>query len=90
VPWQDVVAEGRLTFIQSSAAGLDHCLHPSVIDSGIVVCSASGLFANQVAEQTLALLLGFCVASQFSIANGKTKSLYVGQPMTCTARELAL
>ncbi len=58
VPWQDVVAEGRLTFIQSSAAGLDHCLHPSVIDSDIVVCSASGLFANQVAEQTLALLLG--------------------------------
>ena len=58
VPWQDVVAESRLTFIQSSAAGLDHCLHPSVIDSGIVVCSASGLFANQVAEQTLALLLG--------------------------------
>ncbi len=58
VPWQDVVAEGRLTFIQSSAAGLDHCLHPAVIDSDIVVCSASGLFANQVAEQTLALLLG--------------------------------
>ena len=58
VPWQDVVAEGRLTFIQSSAAGLDHCLHPAVIDSDIVVCSASGLFANQVAEQTLAMLLG--------------------------------
>ena len=58
VPWLDVVAEGRLTFIQSSAAGLDHCLHPSVIDSDIVVCSASGLFANQVAEQTLAMLLG--------------------------------
>ncbi len=58
VPWQDVVAEGRLTFIQSSAAGLDHCLHLSVIDSDIVVCSASGLFANQVAEQSLAMLLG--------------------------------
>ena len=58
VPWQDVVADGRLTFIQSSAAGLDHCLHPSVIDSDIIVCSASGLFANQVAEQTLAMLLG--------------------------------
>jgi len=58
VPWQEVVAEGRLKFIQSSAAGLDHCLHPSVINSDIVVCSASGLFANQVAEQTLAMLLG--------------------------------
>jgi D-3-phosphoglycerate dehydrogenase len=37
---------------------LDHCLVPAVVDSDIVVCSASGLFANQVAEQTLALLFG--------------------------------
>lgn len=58
VAWDDVVRQGRLKFIQSSAAGLDHCLANSVIDSDIVVCSASGLFANQVAEQTLALLLG--------------------------------
>lgn len=58
VLWDEVVHQGRLKFIQSSAAGLDHCLSPSVIDSDIVVCSASGLFANQVAEQTLALLLG--------------------------------
>jgi D-3-phosphoglycerate dehydrogenase len=58
VDWDGVVAAGRLRFIQSSAAGLDHCLAPSVIDSPIVVCSASGLFADQVAEQTMALLLG--------------------------------
>lgn len=58
VDWESVVAQGRLKLIQSSAAGLDHCLVPSVIDSPIEVCSASGLFANQVAEQTLALLLG--------------------------------
>jgi D-3-phosphoglycerate dehydrogenase len=58
VPWDDVVNQGKLKFIQSSAAGLDHCLAPSVIASDIVVCSASGLFANQVAEQTLALLFG--------------------------------
>lgn len=58
VPWDEVVEQGRLKLIQSSAAGLDHCLVPSVIDSDIPVCSASGLFANQVAEQTLALLLG--------------------------------
>jgi len=58
VPWDDVVARGRLRWIQSSAAGLDHCLTPSVIQSDIIVTSASGLFANQVAEQTLALLLG--------------------------------
>lgn len=58
VPWDDVVRLGQLRWIQSSAAGMDHCLVPSVIESGIVVTSASGLFADQVAEQTLALLLG--------------------------------
>ncbi len=58
VNWDAVVAAGKLKFIQSSAAGLDHCLAQSVIASPITVCSASGLFANQVAEQTLALLLG--------------------------------
>lgn len=58
VPWNDVVARGRLRWIQSSAAGLDHCLVPSVIASDIVVTSASGVLADQVGEQTLALLLG--------------------------------
>ena len=58
VPWDEVVARGRLGWIQSSAAGLDHCLTPSVIRSQILVTSASGLFADPVAEQTLALLLG--------------------------------
>lgn len=58
VDWPGVVAQGRLKLIQSSAAGLDHCLVPEVIDSDIPVCSASGLFAHQVGEQTLALLLG--------------------------------
>jgi phosphoglycerate dehydrogenase-like enzyme len=58
VDWDRVVQQGRLKLIQSSAAGLDHCLVPSVIRSDITVCSASGLFANQVGEQTLALLLG--------------------------------
>ncbi len=58
VDWPSVVQQGRLKLIQSSAAGLDHCLVPAVIASDIPVCSASGLFANQVGEQTLALLLG--------------------------------
>ncbi len=58
VDWDEVVRQNRLKFIQSSAAGLDHCLVPSVIESDITVCSASGLFADQVAEQSLALLLG--------------------------------
>lgn len=58
VDWPEVVRRGRLKWIQSSAAGLDHCLVPEVIASNIMVTSASGLFADQVAEQTLALLLG--------------------------------
>jgi D-3-phosphoglycerate dehydrogenase len=58
VPWAEVVRRGRLRWIQSSAAGLDHCLTPETIASDIIVTSASGLFADQVAEQTLALLLG--------------------------------
>ena len=58
VPWDQVANQGRLKWIQSSAAGLDHCLVPPVIDSKIVVTGASGLFADQVAEHTLALLTG--------------------------------
>ncbi|MEM6688127.1 MAG: D-2-hydroxyacid dehydrogenase [Planctomycetota bacterium] len=58
VDWERVVNRGRLKWIQSSAAGLDHCLTPEVIESDIVVSSASGLFAPQVAEQTFSLLFG--------------------------------
>jgi phosphoglycerate dehydrogenase-like enzyme len=59
VPWPQVVRRGRLRWIQSSAAGLDHCLTPEVIAAEqIQVTSASGVFADPVAEQTLALLLG--------------------------------
>ncbi len=58
MPWDEVVRAGRLRWIQSSAAGLDHCLVPAVVDSPIIVTSASGVLANQVAEHTVALLLG--------------------------------
>jgi len=58
VDWPEVVRRGQLKWIQSSAAGLDHCLTPETIASDIIVTSASGLFAEAVAEQTLALLLG--------------------------------
>jgi phosphoglycerate dehydrogenase-like enzyme len=56
--WERVVAGGRLRWIQSSAAGLDHCLVPAVVESDITVTSASGVLAEQVSEQALALLLG--------------------------------
>jgi len=58
VPWDEVVAQGRLRWIQSSAAGLDHCLVPSVVESSIVVSSASGVLADQVAEHAIALTTG--------------------------------
>ncbi len=58
VPWDEVVEQGRLRWIQSSAAGLDHCLVPSVVDSSIVVSSASGVLADQVAEHAIALTTG--------------------------------
>ncbi|HVA45766.1 MAG TPA: D-2-hydroxyacid dehydrogenase [Pirellulales bacterium] len=58
VPWDEVVRRGRLRWIQSSAAGMDHCLVPSVIASEIVVTSASGVLADQVAEHALALITG--------------------------------
>jgi len=58
VDWDRVLRARKLRWIQSSAAGLDHCLVPGVIHSDIVVSSASGLFAPQVAEQTFALMMG--------------------------------
>ncbi|QDU56812.1 D-2-hydroxyacid dehydrogenase [Aeoliella mucimassa] len=58
VPWEEVVAGGRLQWIQSSAAGMDHCLEPPVVKSDILVTSASGVLANQVADHTMALLAG--------------------------------
>ena len=58
VDWAKVVEQDRLQWIQSSAAGLDHCLVPEVIASPIVVSGCSALFSNQVAETTMALLMG--------------------------------
>ena len=60
VPWSEAVRRGRLRWIQSSAAGMDHCLVDSVIESDILVSSASGVLADQVADQTCALLFGLC------------------------------
>jgi D-3-phosphoglycerate dehydrogenase len=62
VDWDGVVRKGRLKWIQSSAAGMDHCLIPSVIESDIAVTSASGVLADQVAEHTIALMTGWCRA----------------------------
>lgn len=58
VDWDRVVDNGKLKWIQSSAAGLDHCLVPPVIESKILVSGCSGLFAPQVGEQMMSLLTG--------------------------------
>ncbi|HEX5472794.1 MAG TPA: D-2-hydroxyacid dehydrogenase [Lacipirellulaceae bacterium] len=58
VSWDEVGRRNRLRWIQSSAAGLDHVLVPSVVESDIIVTSASGVLANQVADHTIALLAG--------------------------------
>jgi phosphoglycerate dehydrogenase-like enzyme len=58
VSWDEVGRNQRLQWIQSSAAGLDHVLVPSVVESEIIVTSASGVLANQVADHTIALLTG--------------------------------
>jgi phosphoglycerate dehydrogenase-like enzyme len=54
-----VMRQGRLKWVQSSAAGLDHLLVPCVVESPIIVTSASGVLADQVAEHTVALLTAF-------------------------------
>ena len=57
INWDEIVKIGRLRWIQSSAAGMDWCLVPSVIESNIVITTASGALADQVAEHSLALIL---------------------------------
>lgn len=59
VDWEAVVQQRRLQWIQSSAAGMDHCLVPAVQQSDILVSSASGVLADQVADHTLALILAW-------------------------------
>ncbi|GAF97152.1 unnamed protein product, partial [marine sediment metagenome] len=56
VDWDRVVRQSRLRWIQSSAAGMDHCLVPSVIASDITVTSASAVLADQVAEHAICLI----------------------------------
>ena len=60
VDWDGVVRQGRLKWVQLSAAGMDHCLVPAVIESDIAVTSASGVLADQVAEHTIALMTAWC------------------------------
>ncbi len=77
--WPSIVQQGKLKWIQSSAAGLDHCLVPSVIHSEIAVSSCSALFASQVTEQTLALLTGL-LRSMPTFYQAQQKREYIRRP----------
>lgn len=80
VDWDRVLQAGRLKWIQSSAAGLDHCLVPGVIESDdIIVSSAAGLFAPQVAEQTFSILFGMLRRSPVFFA-ARAKRDFTRQP----------
>jgi len=79
VDWDGVVRQGRLKWIQSSAAGMDHCLVPSVIESDIVVTSASGVLADQVAEHTIALMTAWCRSLPVFFRAGQIKE-FIRQP----------
>ncbi len=59
VDWDGIVAQKRLQWVQSSAAGMDWLLVPSVIESDIIVTTASGVLADQVSEHGLALILAW-------------------------------
>ncbi|MGL4511867.1 MAG: D-2-hydroxyacid dehydrogenase [Lacipirellulaceae bacterium] len=79
VPWDEVMRRSRLRWIQSSAAGMDHCLVPSVVQSDIPVTSASGVLANQVCDHGLALLLG-CLRSLPVFDNAKRQREFIRRP----------
>jgi lactate dehydrogenase-like 2-hydroxyacid dehydrogenase len=89
VPWDEVVRRGRLKWIQSAAAGLDHCLTPETIASDIVVTSASGLFAEAVAEQALALLLGLLRGLPVFFERRPSANSFGGRRATCIMRRWA-
>lgn len=79
VDWDGIVRQERLKWIQSSAAGLDHCLVPSVVESPIIVTSASGVLAAQVAEHTIALLTGLLRSLPVFFRAQQTKE-YIRRP----------
>jgi len=79
VDWDRIASGGRLRWIQSSAAGLDHCMHPAVVDSDIVVCSASGVLSDQVAEHALALI-GAILRKLPAFHEAQKRKAFVRQP----------
>ncbi len=83
VSWDAVGRRRRLRWIQSSAAGLDHVLVPSVVESDIIVTSASGVLANQVADHTIALVTGLLRSLPTYFRRSRSASSYGGRRAIC-------
>ncbi len=84
IDWEGVVGAGRLKWIQSSAAGLDHCLVPAVVESEIIVTSASGVLADQVAEHAMALVCGLMRSLPVFFRPSRPRSSFAVRRATCT------
>ena len=48
----------KLKWMQSWGAGVDGLLHPELVESDVVLCSAKGWVGVHLAEHAMALLLG--------------------------------
>ncbi|MDE2808419.1 MAG: hypothetical protein OXN90_08370, partial [Gemmatimonadota bacterium] len=48
----------KLKWMQSWGAGVDGVLHPELVESDVVLCSAKGWVGVHLAEHAMALLLG--------------------------------
>lgn len=59
VDWKRIINQNRLKWIQSSAAGMDWCLVPEVIESDVKITTAAGVLSDQVAEHGLSLILAW-------------------------------
>ncbi len=91
VDWDEIVRRGRLRWIQSSAAGMDWCLVPSVIaaaENAPIITTASGALADQVAEHTLSLILAWTrnLPAFFSDQFDEKGAFFRGQPESNTLK----
>ena len=60
---------GRLRWIHSTAAGVDHLLHPEILERDIILTTSSGIHAESITEHVLALMLAFARRLHVAIRN---------------------
>ena len=59
----------KLKWMQSWGAGVDGLLHPELVESDVVLCSAKGTVGGHLAEHALALLLGLTRGLHTAVRN---------------------